>query len=251
MKASAKKIFVLGAILLIALTASARQACVTIQPINAKSVSAADSAVFAQSPANNKITYKDSADLAAQAQAIEAFFAEHPLENKYQLMFFDEGAKEFVGPKVVLGQQEYFKFSENADKNQLLYGIAAIVAALVCLLLFMAFNKRRVLRLLAVIFLIVGLFCALMGVIFLSSLGVKMVMKVLGPALIVLVVVLALGSGSSKKSRERTMKNLGEKTYESKPHGYSVNGKHFDTLGEAQMYVKQFDYMDNGWIKPD
>lgn len=34
-------------------------------------------------------------------------------------------------------------------------------------------------------------------------------------------------------------------------HGYSVNGKHFDSYSEAQLYAKQFPYMNGGWIKPD
>ena len=42
-----------------------------------------------------------------------------------------------------------------------------------------------------------------------------------------------------------------EKTSGTTPHGYTVNGMHFDDRGSARLYVSQFSYMDDSWIKPE
>lgn len=58
------------------------------------------------------------------------------------------------------------------------------------------------------------------------------------------------GGGSATKGSSVKVKNVTKQT-EAPRDVWVVNGKEFASRGEASMYVKQFPYMDESWIRQE
>ena len=58
------------------------------------------------------------------------------------------------------------------------------------------------------------------------------------------------GGGSATKGSSVKVKNVPKQT-EASRDVWVVNGKEFASRGEASMYVKQFPYMDESWIRQE
>ena len=198
--------------------------------------------------------YEDEDDLNAKISEIEKYFAEHRLSKTYILYFWNMDSKSLL-TKTDIGRGQMKSLTGNENKDQLLMGVGAAIAAVLCLVLLVLVDKIRkakfLVHLIEIVCVIGALLFGILAIVLLVSLGLKYVMMVCGPALIIGALLLMLGNSSSDTSRKRAAANIEKKQDTPGKGGYSVNGKHFDNRSDAVMYVKQFSYMDESWITPD
>ena len=237
---------------------AAKDAVVVVYPSGLKPVMVPEDSVILQACPLMKdyvVSYKDEADLDSIVASIEDYFSENTLSKTYSLQFRDKRTKTLLR-KADVGRPKIISLTGDSDKDQLLLGIFAAVAALLCILLVILVDKIRKARAIVVILevvLVLGtLGCAGLSILLLLSLGLKYVMMICGPALIIGIILIALlgGAGSTKSAarrREKADKALSETT----KRGYKVGDKHFDNRSDAVMYVRQFSYMDESWITPE
>ena len=176
---------------------------------------------------------------------LQDYFSEHPLTKEYQLWFWDRKTNEQIAQTVV-GRPKPIRLVENENANTLLMGIITLAVAIVFFLVFLLCNKGRRMKFLKTVVGGLSLLCAvglaILSVVFLASLGLKMIMMVCGPALIVIVLLLLLvGSSSSARYVTPTQSKDTSVTY-------SANGRTFNSRQEAEDYVRRNPYAGNGRI---
>lgn len=232
-------------------SAMAGQAHVMIVPMNPRTGIVAEDSITLQGcelMKNGVVNYKNEQDLSSKITDIQEYFIQNPLQKRYSLKFMDSKTMSVVG-EITVGGDRKVSFTGNENKDQLLMGIgAAVLAVLLMALSALIRRARKRSGFFSTVFLLAGIFSTILAIIWTVSLGIRMLMTVCGPALLIGVVILLLAGNSKGKGKDA--KSDAKKQSETK-HGYSVNGKHFDNRGDAILYVRQFPYMDDSWIKPD
>lgn len=247
-----KSVVVLGICLVCITAVQAHVAQVTVSAADTrKSITAEDAAALKACPiwCEGKVNYTEEAHLAIVADSIKAYFAAHPLQQDYILRFYDAGQKSFVGTPVRIEQHERVQLVQNTYVNQLLMGIIAAVLAVLFFLICVKVSKKRgtLSTLLEVLCLLAGLAFGVLSAICVVSLGIKLLIMVCGPALLLIGVILVVGMGGKHR---RSSSDSKLPTTSAKPQGgYVVAGKHFDTWADAYLYTQQFSYMDKSWIE--
>lgn len=232
--------------------ATARQAAIMVSGSGIKSnVIPEDEEVMKACPelAGGSVTYKDDADLEAKISRIEEYFADHKLSKTYKLTFWDKETKSVVG-KVSIGRGARKPATGSDTKDHLLMGILAAVAALVFLLLFLLVNKacKGVLSsLFGGIFLLCAIASGILTIILLATLGLKLLLAVVGTAgFFAILLLIFLGGGHTKEWRENERRKAEERNYindikAQNPNpgreGYTVRGKYFSSLISARRHA--------------
>ena len=232
--------------------ATARQAAIMVGGSGIKStVIPEDEELMKACPelAGGSVTYKDEADLEAKISQIEEYFADHKLSKTYKLTFWDKDTKSVVG-EVSIGRGARKPATGSDTKDHLLMGILAAAAALVFLLLFLLVNKasKGVLSsLLGGIFLLCAVASGILAIILLATLGLKLLLAVVGATgFFAILLLIFLSGGHTKEWKERERRKAEERIHTSdilakNPNpgreGYTVRGQYFTSLSSARRYA--------------
>ena len=232
--------------------ATARQAAIMVSGSGIKStVIPEDEELMKACPelAGGSVTYKDEADLEAKISQIEEYFADHKLSKTYKLTFWDKDTKSVVG-EVSIGRGARKPATGSDTKDHLLMGILAAAAALVFLLLFLLVNKasKGVLSsLLGGIFLLCAVASGILAIILLATLGLKLLLAVVGATgFFAILLLIFLSGGHTKEWKERERRKAEERIHTSdilakNPNpgreGYTVRGQYFTSLSSARRYA--------------
>ena len=253
-------ILIILAVLLAGTVAMARQAAVMVSGSGIKiTVIPEDEDIMKACPElrGGSVTYKDEADLEAKISQIEEYFADHKLSKTYKLTFWDKDTKSVVG-EVSIGRGARKPATGSDTKDHLLMGILAAAAALVFLLLFLLVNKARkgvLLSLLGSIFLLCAVASGILAIIFLATIGLKLLLAVVGiTGFFAILLLIFLSGGHTKEWRENERRKAEERNHindimAQNPNpgqeGYTVRGKYFSSFYLARTYA------DSIGAKPD
>ena len=189
-------------------------------------------------PSRRTISYSDKDTI---------FF--HKLSKTYKLTFWDKDTKSVVG-EVSIGRGARKPATGSDTKDHLLMGILAAAAALVFLLLFLLVNKasKGVLSsLLGGIFLLCAVASGILAIILLATLGLKLLLAVVGATgFFAILLLIFLSGGHTKEWKERERRKAEERIHTSdilakNPNpgreGYTVRGQYFTSLSSARRYA--------------
>lgn len=245
-------ILIILAVLLAGTTAVAKQAAVMVSGSGVKStVIPEDEEIMKACPvlSGGSVTYKDEADLEAKISQIEEYFADHKLSKTYKLTFWDKDTKSVVG-EVSIGRGTRKPATGSDTKDHLLMGILAAAAALVFLLLFLLVNKARkgvLPSLFGGIFLLCAVASGILAIILMATLGLKLLLAVVGiTGFVAILLLIFLSGGHTKEWRENESRKAKErsqiddiKAQNPNPgrEGYTVRGQYFSSLYLARRYA--------------
>ena len=258
-------ILIIMALMLAGTVATARQAAVMVNGSGIKStVIPEDEEAMKACPllAGGSVTYKDEADLEAKIGQIEEYFADHKLSKTYKLTFWDKDTKSVIG-EVTIGRGARKPATGSDTKDHLLMGILAAAAALGFLLLFLLVSRARKGGLLATlfegIFLLGAVVSGILAIILLATLGLKLLMAVVGATgFIAILLLIFLSGGHTKEWKERERRKAEERIrigdiMARNPNpgqeGYTVRGQYFSTLMSARRYAKSIGAADDEIVK--
>ena len=252
MKEMKRIILIILAVMLAGTVAMARQAAVMVTGSGIKStVVPEDEEMMKACPilSGGSVTYQDEADLETIISQIEEYFADHKLSKTYKLTFWDKDSKSVVG-EVSIGRGARKPATGSDTKDHLLMGILAAAATLVFLLLFLLVNKARkgvLASLFGGIFLLCAVASGVLAIILLATLGLKLLLAVVGiTGFFAILLLIFLSGGHTKEWKENERRKAGERNYindtkAQNPNpgqeGYTVRGRYFSSLYLARKYA--------------